>query len=154
VFTPTATGPVSATLSIDASVPVTGSPVTLTGTGVARGTVSIAPNPLTITLPTGTATGAGTVKLTNTSTNGAPVTITGVTVSGGTLLTDFFNKVITAGADTCTGTTLAPSVSCTVQVRFTNIMSARGVNRAGTITFTDDATGSPQTGVLTGHANP
>jgi hypothetical protein len=154
VFTPTATGLASATLTINASVTVTGSPVSLTGTGVARGTVSIAPNPLTITLPTGTASGTGTVTLTNTSTDGAPVTITGVTVSGGNLLTYFFNKEITAGADTCTGTTLAPSASCTVRVRFSNVTSARGANRAGTITFTDNATGSPQTGVLTGHANP
>jgi hypothetical protein len=154
VFTPTATGLVSGTLTVNASVPVTGSPVTLTGTGVARGTVSIAPNPLTITLPTGTASGTGAVTLTNTSTDGAPVTITGVTVTGGTLLTYFFNKEITAGADTCTGTTLAPSASCTVRVRFTNVTSARGTNRAGTIIFTDNATGSPQTGVLTGHANP
>jgi hypothetical protein len=41
-----------------------------------------------------------------------------------------------------------------VAVRFTNVLSARGVNRAGTITFTDNAAGSPQAGALVGHANP
>jgi hypothetical protein len=33
------------------------------------------------------------------------------------------------------------------------VFSPRGVNRTGTITFTDNATGSPQSGVLIGHAN-
>jgi hypothetical protein len=39
-------------------------------------------------------------------------------------------------------------------VRFTNIFAARGVNRAGTITFTDSGAGSSQVGNLIGHANP
>ena len=150
VFTPTAVGAVPATLTITASVGVTGSPVTLTGTGVAPSTVSVTPNPLTITLPTGTASGTATVTLTNTGAT-APVTVSAVAVSGGSLFTWFFNAVV--GADNCTGTTLAPGATCTVGVRFTNVLSARGVNRTGTITFTDNATGSPQAGNLIGHAN-
>jgi hypothetical protein len=71
--------------------------------------------------------------------------------AGSSILTWFFNAV--AGADTCTGTVLAPGGTCTVGVRFTNVTSASGVNRAGTITFTDNATGSPQAGTLIGHAN-
>jgi hypothetical protein len=132
---------------------VTGSPVSISGTGVAtRATVSITPNPLTITLPTGTASGTGTVTLTNTAAaGGSDVTVTNIATSGGSILTYFFN--IVAGSDTCTGTALAPGASCTVGVRFTNVLSARGVNRAGTITFTDTATGSPQSGALIGHAN-
>jgi hypothetical protein len=39
-------------------------------------------------------------------------------------------------------------------VRFTNTGSPRGTNRAGTITFTDNATGSPQSGGLIGFATP
>lgn len=135
---------------------VTPTPVSLTGTGVAtRATVTITPNPFTITLPTGTFTGTGTVTLANSAAaGGSQVAITNVAVSGGTLLSYFFNKVLTAGADTCTGTNLAPGASCTVGVRFTNVLSPRGVNRAGTITFTDTATASPQSGALNGHANP
>jgi hypothetical protein len=149
VFTPTSTAAVSGSLTIPG---VTGSPVGLSGTGVAPGTVSITPNPLLITVPTGQVTGTGTVTLKNTTAaGGASVTVSSLAVSGGNALTFFFNGV--AGQDTCTGTTLAPGATCTVGVRFTNVLSGRGVNRAGSITFTDNATGSPQTGTLTGHAN-
>jgi hypothetical protein len=155
VFQPTALGPVPATLTITANVPVTGSPVALSGTGVAPGTVSITPNPLTITLATGINTGTGTVTLTNTQpAGGASVSVSNVAVTSGTgsgLFTWFFNLLATG--NTCTGANLAPGASCTVGVRFTNVSSARGVNRPGTITFTDNATGSPQSGALVGHAN-
>jgi hypothetical protein len=161
VFRPTALGPVSATLTVAGSVAVTGSPVSLSGTGVTPGTVSISPNPLTITVATpigNTGTGTGTVTLTNTTAaGGASVTITNVTVTSGTgsnLLSWFFSNGVLAGPDSCTGATLAPGGTCTVTVRFTNVGSAPGVNRPGTITFTDNATGSPQSGALVGHANP
>ena len=152
VFHPTANGAASGSLTITANVPVTGSPVSLSGTGVAQPTVSITPNPLTITLPTGVSTGTGTVTLTNTApAGGASVTVTNVNVSGGSFLTYIFNQVL--GQNNCQGATLNPGQSCTVGVRFTNVGSARGVNRAGTITFTDNASGSPQVGNLVGHAN-
>jgi hypothetical protein len=150
VFSPTASGLVNATLTLGGSVAISGSPIALSGTGVPPGTVSITPNPLRITLATGTITGTGAITLTNTSTT-SPVTVTGVAVSGGTFTTWFFNAVV--GANTCTGTVLAPGGTCTVGVRFTNVSSPRGVDRAGTITFTDNATGSPQIGTLMGHAN-
>jgi hypothetical protein len=41
-----------------------------------------------------------------------------------------------------------------VSVRFTNLRSARGTNRTGTITFTDSAAGSPQSSALIGFAAP
>jgi Bacterial cadherin-like domain len=152
VFHPTALGPVPATLTITGNVAVTGSPVTLSGTGITPGTVSITPNPLSITLATGTFTNTGTVTLTNTSpAGGAAVAVSNVAVSGGSVFTWFFNLVF--GANNCTGANLAPGATCTVGVRFTNVTSARGVDRTGAITFTDNATGSPQAGVLTGHAN-
>jgi hypothetical protein len=133
---------------------VTPTPVQLTGTGVAtRATVSVTPNPLTITLATGVNTGTGTVTLTNTAgAGGSQVTVTSDAVTGGGFFTYNFTKV--TGADTCTGATLAPGASCTVGVRFTNVTSPRGANRAGTITFTDSGAGSPQSGSLIGHANP
>jgi len=153
-FAPTATGAASSTLTVAyTGATVIGNPVMITGTGIPPATVSITPNPLTITVPTGQASATGTVTLTNTApAGGASTTITGVNVSGGTLLTFIFNAAL--GQDHCLNATLAPGQSCTVGVRFTNVTSARGVNRAGTITFTDNATGSPQTGNLVGHANP
>jgi HYDIN/CFA65/VesB-like, Ig-like domain len=153
-FAPTAVGGFSPSLTVAyAGATVTGTPVTLTGAAVAtRATVSLLPNPLIITLPTGTVTGTGIVTLTNTApAAGAQFSVTGVATSGGGVFTYFFNVV--SGSDTCTGATLAPGASCTVTVRFTNVLSARGVNRAGTVSFTDNAGASPQSGVLTGHAN-
>jgi hypothetical protein len=151
-FAPTTVTTYNRTLTVAyTGATVTPTPVALTGTGVAtRATVSI--SPLTITLPAGTLSGTGTVTLTNTTAaGGADLTVSSVAVSGGSLFTYFFNAV--AGADNCTGTTLAPGATCTVGVRFTNAFSPRGVNRTGTITFTDNATGSPQSGTLIGHAN-
>jgi len=157
VFSPTATGLVNATLTIGGSVPVTGSPVALSGTGVAAATVSIAPNPLTITVATpigNIGSGTGVVTLTNTSAT-SPTTVTTVTVTGGSLGAGWlFTNGPLAGPDNCTGVTVPPGGSCTVTVRFTNTSAAVNVNRAGTITFTDNATGSPQSGALIGHANP
>jgi hypothetical protein len=127
------------------------------GGGGGAGTVSISPNPLTITLPTNSVSGTGVVTLTNTQPlGGASVTVTNVTVAapGSNLLTwTLVIDPLGTNANTCTGTTLAPTQSCTVRVRFSNLLAARGVNRLGTITFTDNATGSPQSGALIGHAN-
>jgi hypothetical protein len=133
---------------------VTPTPVNLNGTSVTtRATVSISPNPLLITLATGVNTDTGIITLTNASrAGGTSFTVTNATVSGGTLATYIFNKV--AGADGCTGTSLAPGASCTVSVRFTNVGSARGVTRTGTITFTNTGAASPQTGTLQGLATP
>jgi hypothetical protein len=155
VFAPTTAAVFSRTLTVAyTGATVTGSPVTLTGTGVAtRASVSITPNPLTITLATGVNTGTGTVTLTNTAaTGGSQMTVSSVAVGGGTLMTYIFNKVV--GADNCTGATLAPGATCTVGVRFTNVGSARGTTRTGTITFTDNGAGSPQGGALNGFATP
>ena len=135
---------------------VEGTPVTLTGSRVAtRATLSITPSPLTITLPTGTIDGTSVVTVTNTApAGGSSVSMTGVSVSGGNFLTYFFLVGQAVGPDTCTGQNLAPGGSCTVTVGFVNILSRRGVNRAGTITFTDTGAGSPQHSGLIGFATP
>jgi len=157
VFAPTTAGPASGTATITGgNATVTGSPVTLSGTGVAPATASVSPNPLAITVARRSDSGTGTVTLTNTSTvaSGATTTISAVAVANGTgggLMTWYFRVV--GGSDNCTGTTLAAGASCTVGVRFTNVTAPRGVTRSGTITFTDNATGSPQVGALTGFAN-
>jgi hypothetical protein len=162
-FQPNAVASFSSTLTVGANggtaattAVFTPANVSLTGTGVAaRAAMSVTPNPLVITLPTGAAnfTGTGTVTLTNTAVaGGSNVAVTNVAVAGGTGLSYFFSAV--GGADTCTGATLPPGGSCTVGVRFTNVFSPRGTNRAGTITFTDTGAASPQVGVLTGFATP
>jgi hypothetical protein len=123
------------------------------GGGGGTVTVSLNPNPLRITLATGSITGTGVVTLTNTAATGGPsAPITNVSVSGGSLFTYIFNIGALAGPNTCTGATLTPGASCNVTVRFTNTFAARGVDRAGTITFT--VTGIPPVvGNLVGHAN-
>jgi hypothetical protein len=145
-FRPTALGLVNGTLTITSNVAITGSPVSLSGTGVASG-LAISPDPLTITASGGALTsGTGTVTLTN---NGAAsFNITSVVVSGGSLIDYFFSQ---SGTNTCSGA-LAPGASCSVGVRFTRVLVGAG-DYPGTITFTDTATGSPHTGDLIGHAN-
>ncbi len=158
-FAPTTAAVFGRTLTVAyTGATVTPTPVNLTGTGVTdRATVSITPNPLTITLPTGVNTATGLVTLTNTAptTTGAQFTVTSdtVTAPGEGLLTWSLINGILAGPDTCTGATLAPGQSCTVTVRFTNVMAPRGVDHNGTISFTDNAAASPQSGALVGHAN-
>jgi hypothetical protein len=127
---------------------VTGSPVALSGTGVAtRATVSISPNPLTITLPSGTLSGTGTITLTNTAAaGGSNVSVTNVAVNGAGLIWAW----TASGTNTCTGAALAPGATCTVGVQFGRILSVG--THTGAITFTDTGIGSPQAGVLTGIA--
>jgi hypothetical protein len=124
------------------------------GGGAATVSATQSPSPITFPTPIGNAgTGTATVTLTNTTAaGGASVTIANVAVSGGTVGTWFFNAVV--GQNTCTGATLAPGQTCTVGVRFTNVTSAVNVTRTGTITFTDNATGSPQSFPLSGLATP
>ena len=158
-YAPTAVGATTqnVTVTTTPAATVTPTPVVLTGTGVAvRAAAAIVPNPKTITLITGTVTDVGVVTLVNNAPlgTGAQMTVSSVTVTGGTFGTYFFNKQ--AGQDNCTGATVAPGGFCTVGVRFTNTGSPRGVNRFGTIIFTDSGAGSPQ-GVpnnLIGFATP
>jgi hypothetical protein len=156
VFAPTTATAFSRTLTVAyTGATVTPTPVTLNGTGVAtRATVSLLPNPLTINLVTGSITATNIITLTNAAPlgTGSSMTISNVVVNGGIGSGYLFNKEI--GADNCTGASLAPGASCTVSVRFTNLTAARGVNRTATITFTDTASGSPQTANLIGFAQP
>jgi hypothetical protein len=159
--TATPTGAVSGSVTVaytTAGTTVTPTPVVLTGTAaVARAAMSVTPNPLTITLATGANAGTGTVTLSNLSPAGsAQVLVTGVDIASSS--TGYIFAGVT-GQDTCTGTVLAPLANCTVGVSFTNGSAARGSNRAGTITFTDNGVpGNPpaggQRGNLTGLATP
>src|SRR5205807_9108728 len=86
------------------------------------------------------------VTLTNTAAaGGSSVAVNSVGVSGAGLIWAF-----TKGTDNCTGANLAPGATCTVGVTFSRFLSVG--THTGAITFTDTATGSPQSGVLTGVA--
>jgi hypothetical protein len=148
VFAPNAVTSFNSTLTVAyTGATVTGSPVTLTGAGVAtRGTVTISPNPLVITASG--LTGTGTVTLTNSAASASSVAVTNVTVTGGFFIDYFFNVV--GSANNCTGANLAPGASCTVDIQFTHLLTLPG-DHLGTVRFTDTATGSPQSGVLNGH---
>ena len=146
-FAPTTVATFSRTLTVSyTGATVTGSPVALSGAGVAaKATVSIAPNPLTITLPSGTLSGTGVVTLTNTAAAGSSsVAVTNVAVSGSGLIWAW-----TKAADNCTGVNLAPGSSCTVGATFTRLLSVG--THTGAIAFTDTGSTNP-TGVLTGIA--
>src|SRR5438094_9424458 len=85
----------------------------------------------------GTTSAAQTVTLTNSG--GAALSISSIAVTG-TNSADF-------GQTNNCGSSLAASSSCTINVTFTPAASG---TRSGTLTVTDNASGSPQTASLTG----
>lgn len=137
-FTPSAVGTSLGTLiAIDSAA---GSPqsVSLSGTGTApvvtAPAVTLAPTSLTFASQnTGSTSAAQTVMLTN-SGSGA-LSITSIAATG-----DF------AETNTC-GSSVAAAASCIISVTFT---PTSGGTRTGTLTITDNASGSPQTVSLTG----
>jgi hypothetical protein len=135
-FTPTATGTRPGTLTITDNA--SGSPhtVALTGTGTtAAPGVGLAPTSLAFGNQALTTTSAAkTVTLTNTGT--AALTITSIAASG-----DF------AVSNNPCGAGLAAGANCIISVTFTpTVLGAR----AGNLTITDNAAGSPHTVPLTG----
>jgi len=141
-FSPSATGPLTGTLSItDNSNGLAGSTQTvgLSGTGMAP-LVSLSAAGLSFAnqlINTTSASQAETV--TNTGTGN--LTFSTVTM-GGANPTDFAKS-----ADTCTGATVSPNNACTVSVTFTP--STTG-SRSASLILTDNASGSPQTVGLSG----
>jgi hypothetical protein len=145
----------SLTVAYGGGATVTPAAVGLTGTAVsARATMTISPNPLTITSTGPFVVGSGVVTLTNTATAaGSQVLVNGVTATGGSFLTFMFGAGASAGLpDTCTGAVVAQQGTCTVHVDFIDLFGAINVNHPGTIRFTDSGAGSPQSGALIGVA--
>jgi phospholipase C len=135
-FAPITTGKIVGTLSIADSEADSPQSVALNGTGVTPPPpiVSLSPSSLTFGNQTvGTSSSPQTVTLTNTG--GSTLNISSVTASG-----DF------SDTDNCVGA-IAAGGSCTMNVTFTP--TALGT-RTGSITITDDASGSPQSVPLTG----
>jgi Pro-kumamolisin, activation domain/Abnormal spindle-like microcephaly-assoc'd, ASPM-SPD-2-Hydin len=139
-FKPAAAGALTASLSIADNA--TGSPqtVSLTGTGAAAAAPAITLTPTSIAFPatvTAATSVAQVVTVKNTGT--AAATISSIAL-GGTNATSFVE------IGTC-GTSLAAGASCSIYVAF---KPASAAALAGTLSVTDNATGSPQTVTLTG----
>lgn len=135
-FRPSAAGLRSGTLTLTDSVAGSPQSVTLSGTG---GTPQASISPASLSFGTGSVSvpiAPRTVTLTNTGS--AVLAITGIALSN---TTDF-----AIGSNSC-GSSLQPLASCAVSVSFTASTSGA---RSGTLTFTDSASGSPQSVALGG----
>jgi VCBS repeat-containing protein len=132
-FTPTAPGVRSGTLTITDNAAGNPHTIALTGTGAGPG-ATLSPASLTFAAQVdNTPSAAQTITLTNSGT--AALTITSVAASG-----DF------AETNNC-GASVAAGANCAVHVTFTPTTAG---SRSGTLTITDNASGSPQTAALSG----
>ena len=132
-FTPSALGNRTATLTVTYSASTSPQSVALSGTGVNQVTLS-ASNLNFGTVALGNVSSAKAVMLTNRK--NTPLAFSGISASG-----DF------AIATNNCGATIAAGSACTISVTFTPATTG---SRAGTLTFNDNATNSPQTVSLTG----
>jgi len=139
-FKPAAAGALTASLSIADNATGTPQLVALHGTGVATTTPTVTLTPTTLAFPAtivGATSNAQIVTVKNTGT--VTVTISSIVV-GGTNATSFEE------IGTC-GTSLTAGASCSLYVAF---KPTAAVALSGTISVTDNATGSPQKVTLTG----
>lgn len=139
-FTPSANGTTTGALDIANSFNVVPLTVPLTGTGTGTAArLSMAPSSLSFSGQiVGTTSSAQAITLTNTG-NGTS-TFGKIAAAG-----DF--AIATSGTTCTTANALPAGAKCAVAVTFT---PTSGGNRAGSVTFTDIALGSPQVVMLTG----
>src|SRR5207247_1127716 len=136
-FTPAAAGTRTGTLSITDNASGSPQSVSLTGVGNTPAAVSLSPSSLKIGRASCRETSAAqAVALTNTG--GTALSITSVTANG-----DF------AQTNTC-GNTVAAGANSAINVNCTPAAAATG---SGTLSITDNASGSPQSVSLTGVGN-
>src|SRR5262249_28029535 len=135
-FTPTARGTRSGLLQIvtnDAGSPQS---IMLSGKGLMPAVLLSVTTLNFITQQVGTTSSSETVNLSNTG--DGPLTITNVAITG-----DFSED------NTC-GSSVAPGGTCSFAVKFAPTASG---NRTGTLSITDNATGSPHAVALAGSAS-
>jgi hypothetical protein len=162
-FAPTAGTTYSGSVAITGSVTVTGSPVSLSGTGTTQGQLTFA---LTGTVPSGVSLGnatingvtrqsvlfglqtgtAKTVSVSVTNTGGGAVIFTSAT------FTNTNTPTIFTQTNNCPigGAGLAVGASCTLNITLTPPATTPGTNRISYYTFTDNGAGSPQVLGVTG----
>jgi Abnormal spindle-like microcephaly-assoc'd, ASPM-SPD-2-Hydin/Beta-propeller repeat len=134
VFTPTATGNRTGTLTMTFGGNISPQTVALSGVGTSPA-VSLSPPALYFGVQAiGTTSGQQQVTLTNTGTGSLAVSSTQTTAQF-------------AATNTC-GAAVAPGSNCTIQVTFTP--TSTGI-QTGTLTINDNASNSPQTVALTGN---
>src|SRR6185437_16290986 len=140
-FTPGALGSRSASLSFSDDAPSSPQTVALTGTGAAAApAVSFSPTSLSFSNQNvGTTSATQIVTVKNTGTASLHVTMVAL---AGTNSGDY-----TISADSCTGATVVVNATCSVSVTFAP--TATG-SRTASLTFTDDAGGSPQSVAISG----
>jgi hypothetical protein len=132
-FAPTVSGSASGSVTVTDNAAGSPQSVSLSGTGTAPA-VSFSPTSLSFgNQAVGTTSASQPVTLTNTGT--ATLTISGIVASVGF-----------AQTNTC-GASVAAAASCTINVTFTPSVSG---SASGTVSVTDNASGSPQTVSLTG----
>jgi hypothetical protein len=138
VFSPTAAVASTGSVTITANVTVSGSPVSLSGTGIAAvRTVTVSPTSLTFAnRVAGTTSAAQTITITNTGN----VTLTGGTATFGGGTPQPFARAAGAAGGTCTAT-IAAGASCTYNVVFSPTVAG---SFSRTLTFA--ATGWTVTG--------
>ena len=167
VFKPTASGAASGTLTITANVAVTGSPVALTGTGVAP-VIAATLTPATWAISharncpgTGTAGIAACNQdpaqaFTLTNTGNVPLTGIAQGVLGGTNVADFsVTRLLSTcgpagGGQMVANVTLAAGATCNIEVQFKPLTAEAAGAKSATISVTDLA--GTQTSTLNGTA--
>ncbi len=141
-FSPQAAGTRTASVTVSDNAASSPQAAALSGTGVAVSQASLTPSSLAFgNQNLKTTSAARTLTLSNAGT--AALSITSIAVTG-TNVADF------AQTNTC-GSSVAAGGSCTISVRFSP--QAAGA-RSAAIAVSDNAAGSPQTGVLSGTGVP
>jgi len=137
-YTPSTLGAETATITITDNAANSPQSISLTGTGVTAGTqVTLSPTSLSFSNQVvGSVSAPQTVTITNTGTS--TLTITGISASSNFLETDTCHALLNV---------LNPGQSCTVSVSFSP--TATG-GLSGTLSVSDNATGSPQSVALSG----
>ena len=138
IFTPTAVGARTGTLTLTSNSATSPQTVALTGTGTVA-VISLSPTSL-IFGNTSVGTPSTAQALTVTNTGSAPLTITNIAVTG-----DFSEVPLSCASP------VAPNATCQIAVNF--VPTATGT-RTGTLTVTSNAQNGPQTVTLTGTGTP